>query len=156
MLISIILTSLAINLSLILTPTPLSLGIWLLTISIIIMITMTFFMSSWFRFITFLIYIGGILVIFAYFIALQPNQPLFLHYPIVFLFISIILFSSLPLYQTNISILSSTSTSILYLLIKSNIIIFWAIAVLLFIALIIVVKLAKIKEGPLRPFNVYV
>lgn len=32
--------------------------------------------SRWFGFIIFLIYIGGILVIFAYFTAIQPNQEI--------------------------------------------------------------------------------
>lgn len=157
MLLSIILLSFTINLALILAPTPLTLGIWILLLAISITISITFFISSWFRFITFLIYVGGILVIFAYFIALQPNQPLIIQFSIFTLIISFIIFSTLPFFQVNIPF--STSIPFItssFIILKTNIFLFWILRILLFIALIIVVKLSQTKNGPLRPFNFYV
>lgn len=48
--------------------------------------------SSWLSFLLFLIYVGGILVIFSYFLAITPNQQKFNNYSIFIPFISMLLF----------------------------------------------------------------
>ena len=65
---------LSLGLSIVLAFTPLALGLWVLILSISISFLTRLMYSSWFGFILFLIYIGGILVIFAYFVSIQPNQ----------------------------------------------------------------------------------
>jgi len=65
---------LSLGLSIVLAFTPLALGLWVLILSISISLLTSLIYSSWFGFILFLIYIGGMLVIFAYFVRIQPNQ----------------------------------------------------------------------------------
>lgn len=57
--------------------------------SIVISVLMGTTFSRWFGFIIFLIYIGGMLVIFAYFVAIQPNQQFDLKTPLFFLILRV-------------------------------------------------------------------
>lgn len=129
---------------------PINLGVLILRGAFFIAISMSLVFSRWFGFITFIIYVGGILVIFAYFAALQPNQHItnwsWLHAPMIF---SIILISSFNYNSLNISI----DTFKIYNIYSAyNLAVPISIALILFLALIIVVKTAHADKGPLRPF----
>lgn len=129
---------------------PINLGILVLRSALFIAANVSIIYSRWFGFITFIIYVGGILVIFAYFAALQPNQHItswsWLHTPIIFSVIIILFFNN---YTLNISIDEFKIYSIYS---TYNLIIPVSIALILFLALIIVVKTAHADKGPLRPF----
>ena len=139
--------------------TPITLGIWIFLLALITASLIGFLTSSWFGLILFIIYIGGILVIFSYFVATAPNQkfrlllPLCLFFTIFcfsFLFFSINLhlaFSSAALFE------QLTSNSFAFLYLPKNIAILIFLASLLLLALIFVVKVARRNGGPLRPFN---
>nr|AVW86130.1 NADH dehydrogenase subunit 6 [Halosydna sp. YZ-2018] len=147
------------SLSLILASSPLSMGLWVLLIALSAAFFVGVIFNSWFAFIIFLIYIGGMLVMFAYFAALTPNQPLGLFSMLVFSFISFISVSSLSFFlkltgpnliSNNISDFSQSIT-ILYIPMNSNILLL--LASILFFVLVAVVKVANINKGPLRPFH---
>nr|QXF29935.1 NADH dehydrogenase subunit 6 [Chloeia pocicola] len=139
--------------------TPLSLGIWILLFSLVIALMISSFVSSWWGMVLFLIYIGGLLVMFAYFSAVTPNQqwelfPLFLFSFLLMLVLWLnndLFFCPDPVLSFNNFYSSSFSpTKILEL---SNAILYLTLAVILFLALIMVVKISSLTSGPLRPFN---
>lgn len=149
--------SLALTLPLILTP--ITLGVWIFILALLSASLVTFFSSSWFGLILFIIYIGGILVIFSYFVATAPNQKIRLSAPASILILLFITASSVlfinqhsyflsPIINTTLTFNSFAS---LYLPTYIPVLIF--LAALLLLALILVVKVADRKEGPLRPFN---
>lgn len=110
--------------------------------------------STWLRLLIFLIYIGGILVIFSYFLAILPNQQKFSSHsiiiPTVSTLIFIFVFSSVidswtvytpMLYQLTTTIFCAHNIPILMLL----------VLVLLF-TIVTVIKVCKLEKGPLRSF----
>lgn len=110
--------------------------------------------SSWLAFLLFLIYVGGILVIFSYFLAIIPNQHQFNYYSTIIPLLSITIFilfsifipdtwtSSIPDYSSLTTIIfNSYNLSTLILL----------VLILLF-TMIVVIKACKIEKGPLRSF----
>lgn len=133
---------------------PLTLGITILFISLILSISFASAISSWVSFLIFLIYIGGILVIFSYFVALIPNQNISILFYlsiltftfIIILSISIILYLSPPI----ISQLTN-QLNIIYSILNTPTLIF--LAWLLLFTIIVVVKIVTHTKGPLRPFN---
>jgi NADH-ubiquinone oxidoreductase chain 6 len=138
--------------------TPLFLGSSILIYSFLISAITTIITSSWFGFILFIIYIGGILVIFAYFAALSPNQihytpTLFIILPVSTLLFYFILLNSQSNYFSPplIHIYRTKINSLLYSQEQAPVLIF--LVILLLLALIIVVKITKHTTGPLRPFQ---
>lgn len=131
---------------------PISLAITILTTAITTAILTSLLISSWIAFLLFLIYIGGILVIFAYFVATSPNAPINIKIPIIlrtltFYITFIYLYNShhtLPIYKSSSflnTFYSSHTTPTLMIL-----------ALILLLTIIIVVKLVSLPKGPLRPF----
>lgn len=151
--ISIILLS--ISSTMLLAISPLSIGIIILVISVMLTLVFSSLISSWIAFLIFLIYVRGILVIFAYFVSLIPNQHtnmLSLYVPFIASIILIIITSK------NIFIPNQTKTlkfiNTFYSENNSSILIILAIALLL--AIVVVVKIVTSNKGPLRPFINYV
>jgi hypothetical protein len=103
----------------------------------------------------FLIYVGGLLVIFAYFVALTPN--LLIESKKSRLIVAVTaLFSSIALYYINTPDFKGFTTAhqlpIINLLTENSLITI-TLALVLFFALIAVVKLCSSLSSPLRPFN---
>lgn len=151
--ISIILLS--ISSTMLLAISPLSIGIIILVISVMLTLIFSSLISSWIAFLIFLIYVRGILVIFAYFVSLIPNQHtniISLYVPFITSVILIIITSK------NIFIPNQTKTlkfiNTFYSENNSSILIILAIALLL--AIVVVVKIVTSNKGPLRPFINYV
>lgn len=143
--------------TLFLASTPIVLGINILIIALLLAATFASFIRSWFAFLIFLIYVGGILVMFAYFIALTPNQQIPNSNNSLYGVISFTTFAILT-YSINIKIPSVSEfrqgNSILYL--KSRAPFLILLALILLLTIIIVVKLTLRSKGPLRPFYEYV
>lgn len=138
--------------SLLLTVNPLSIALTIILLALILSLTFSLFISSWYSFLIFLIYVGGILVIFSYFVALTPNQqnlsPL---YPIVIIIsILLIIFTNLNLPQPSI-LNYSPQTNLIYITSNSTILII--LALILLFTIIVVVKICIHTKGPLRPFS---
>jgi NADH-ubiquinone oxidoreductase chain 6 len=152
LIITLIIISLSINIFLILSP--LSIGITILFIALIVATLFSYAISSWIAFLIFLIYIGGMLVIFSYFVSLTPNQTINIIYILVIMTITLITLGVLT------SLLSLKTTPITTYVIQSNIFylkpnstLLILLATILLITIIIVVKLTITNKGPLRPFN---
>nr|BDE56982.1 NADH dehydrogenase subunit 6 [Travisia sanrikuensis] len=135
---------------------PLLMGLWILLISVTFSMIISFSINSWFGLIFFLIYIGGLLVMFAYFVALTPNQQFSLMAPTLFFILSslaiiFIFFNNFNFNNMNLDYINSLPQLLIYS--SSNAPILIILALLLFLALITVVKIASRNGGPLRPYN---
>nr|UOU20225.1 NADH dehydrogenase subunit 6 [Glycera sp. i ZZ-2021] len=143
--------TLSMGLTIILTLSPLATGFWVLMLALLTATVTAMSMSSWFGFIIFLIYIGGMLVMFAYFTAIQPNQQLKITVPLIAMILTIMV---LPVYYNPSTINQLTNknwwVSAMYEAMNIPSLIFLALA--LFLALISIVKISFLNRAPLRPF----
>lgn len=103
----------------------------------------------------FLIYIGGILVIFIYFVAVTPNQRHDLKVFVMAVVGGVRLFYII-IFRVNLIKNFSKAFSL-----RREIMIFFfsqravlvVVFIILFVGLIIVVKITRLIQGPLRPFK---
>ncbi len=136
---------------------PLTIGLLILFLALILSVTFSLSISSWVALLIFLIYIGGMLVIFSYFVAITPNQNLSAIVLINTLFSSIFVlaFISYALNMlTPLNINYITQTNIIYE--KYNIPVLIILALILLFTIVVVVKVSIHNKGPLRPFFKYV
>lgn len=154
----ILITSLIISLSsaIILSINPLSLGIIILGTALLLTLIYSLILTSWVSFLIYLIYIGGILVIFAYFVALTPNQQTntFILIPIVLTLVT----TYFLIFILNIQPMM-TYTNVLFInsfYLENNIQLLLILAIILLFTIVVVVKLVTNNKGPLRPFLDYV
>jgi len=148
--------TLSFTFSIILTGSPLLLGAWILITALLMSIFVGLTTLSWVGFLIFLIYVGGILVIFAYFTAIQPNQYIQINNILLTLIFTYLLFFIIlmsPYFTLLININIPFTTSILTLYALPNIPVLIFLATMLFLALVAVVKVSKSTLGPLRPFR---
>lgn len=146
---------LTLSFSLLLTSNPFIIALSILLIAIIVASIFSLLISSWFAFLIYLIYVGGILIIFSYFLALTPNQPIYpSHVPILLsTFLLFLIFSlSLDIWSPSFSIKPQIASLYLY----SNCPILILLTLILFLTIIIIVKLSSLSKGPLRSFISYV
>ena len=144
---------------------PLSLGLAIIISTILICILTGMFLSSWYGFILFLIYVGGLLVIFAYVATLSPNtlfggagSLLFLVsaqgiLPLAIYYTSFLdtRFLTNPSYNfKEIGILKSHGIELVSPIIISVLI---SLALILLINLIVVVKICYYQQRALRPYK---
>nr|YP_010437787.1 NADH dehydrogenase subunit 6 [Eisenia andrei]UTB53919.1 NADH dehydrogenase subunit 6 [Eisenia andrei] len=136
-----------------LASTPIILGANILMMSLLLSAVFASFMSSWFAFLVFLIYVGGMLVMFAYFLALTPNQQMSYSNNFKYSMISMVVFTTMT-YSSNIKVPTMSEfhqgNSTLYLMNTAPFLIL--LALILLLTMIIVVKLTTLSKGPLRPF----
>jgi len=147
---------LTLRISLLLSPRPFSIGLTILIIAVIVASSYASILTSWFAFLIYLIYVGGILVIFSYFLALTPNQPSITrpYFPILVTSFIVLMIAS---YNSDLWLNASptsTQSCVLYELINCPILIM--LVILLLLAIIIVVKISTRNKGPLRAFISYV
>lgn len=154
----IITSTLTISLSLIITTNPLGIGLLILIIALLVASLYAASISSWLAFLIFLIYIGGILVIFAYFLALTPNIPIS--------YLSSWGVSSLTFLLLTISLspssfswrmpLKSSPKLIEIIFNPHNFSLLILLTLILFFSIVIIVKISQSNKGPLRAFISYV
>lgn len=135
---------------------PTVLGLWIIFTALLIATIVACSSISWLGLIIFLIYVGGLLVIFAYFVALTPNiiiesalwmlTLITISFTLLFIFF---LFTSLL--DTKTFSISSNFPIINFFIVNSFAIL--CLVVVLFIALVSVVKVCASTSAPLRPFN---
>nr|ACR00044.1 NADH dehydrogenase subunit 6 [Pectinaria gouldii] len=151
-------TASALAMTLPLTSSPVIMGVWVLIFAMLSAILTAFLSTSWFGFILFIIYIGGMLVMFSYFSAISPNQHMKMSSSaLIALLLSgsiyFFLFKALSVFPFSSISHSAHAPSFIMLFSKSNLPILIFLALLLLLALILVVKLTQRSEGPLRPFK---
>nr|AVN68073.1 NADH dehydrogenase subunit 6 [Laxta sp. BLA048] len=162
------LLSLSLTLSIIFTSMkhPLAMGLVLLLQTLLIsMLTGMMTQSFWFSYILFLIFLGGMLVLFIYVTSLASNEMFYLSTKLimlamttimVFLSLKIFLMSSMIKNQETLSYMTTydqVSTPLIKLYNQPTSIMTIIIASYLFLTLIAVVKITNIFKGPLRQMN---
>lgn len=149
-----VITILSITIVIVLSPSPLNTGLWIILTTFIISSALAITTPSWFPFLLFLIYVGGLLVMFAYFVSIQPNQQMSTLKILVTIALSQALIIPLTINFTIQPTRHQTyPLSILELLLSQNTQILIFLGLILFLALVVVVKITKIFIGPLRPFS---
>ena len=142
--------------SIILAPNPMTAALCLLAISILIATVFATSTSTWLAIIVFLVYVAGVLVIFAYFVAITPNQQIILSTnPLILL---TILLTTLTYSITKIFNFTTVDKSIkiIFFYTDLNPITLLFLALILLLTIVIVVKVSSQSKGPLRSFISYV
>nr|BDQ43932.1 NADH dehydrogenase subunit 6 [Metaphire megascolidioides] len=137
-----------------LSTTPIMLGINILTMALLLSATLATYMSSWYAFLVFLIYVGGMLVMFAYFLALSPNQQMPTTSNMIYMLVTLTTLTIVAITtKTKISIPQEMYQDNTYLYSMSTAPALILLALILLLTMVIVVKLTSRSKGPLRPFN---
>lgn len=133
---------------------PIQITLTIIFIALIIASIFCTTLSSWYAFLIFLIYVGGILVIFAYFTASSPNQQRIRNKKILKRIILFIPTSITIILITDniITIIPSKSHQLITIFTNHNIYTLIIITIVLLITIVIVVKLCSRSKGPLRSF----
>ena len=145
----------AIILSIFINTTPIALGLWIIIITLSITFFISIFSSSWLALLIFLIYIGGILVIFAYFSALIPNQQIKIFYTIIYTIINIIIIYPIFFFSNinNLKFINLQQIRLFNSPYFLNSISFLILIILILLLIIIIVVKICIKSNiPIRPF----
>lgn len=112
--------------------------------------------STWYSYVGFLIYVGAILIVFAYISALTPENPRgnFKISILYFLITAIVLYLMAEIYwgsnNINESILNPTGK---YLLLSPELELILPIGCILFLAILGATKICRVQGGPLRQFK---
>nr|YP_002907507.1 NADH dehydrogenase subunit 6 [Cristaria plicata]ACQ90994.1 NADH dehydrogenase subunit 6 [Cristaria plicata]AIM46720.1 NADH dehydrogenase subunit 6 [Cristaria plicata] len=139
---------------------PLPLGIMVLLLAFLNCVLIAT-ISPWYSYMLFFIFIGGMLVMFAYIASISPNMTFYANNPLMPLtltVITVISFKNLKLtsnYYTSTSVTSAVSdtTQILsFLYTQNGITCVILLACMLLFTLVASVKICKPKSGALRPF----
>nr|YP_009184019.1 NADH dehydrogenase subunit 6 [Octopus bimaculatus]ALN96948.1 NADH dehydrogenase subunit 6 [Octopus bimaculatus] len=144
---------------------PLSLGFLIMLISIFMSVVISFFVYSWYGYMLFLVYVGGLLVMFMYIISLIPNLIFFSKGLVMYMLIgivSIFFMNMISMYwylDMNMMVMKMMEIKILSLGMSSlvmsgfNFCCYVFLGVLLLLILVSVVKICYYCEGPLRVFK---
>nr|YP_010583804.1 NADH dehydrogenase subunit 6 [Pteroctopus tetracirrhus]UXN84000.1 NADH dehydrogenase subunit 6 [Pteroctopus tetracirrhus] len=144
---------------------PLSLGFLIMLINIFMSVMVSFFIYSWYGFMLFLVYIGGLLVMFMYIISLIPNLIFFssgmMLYMLIgfmgfFLMNMIVMYGNLDVNVMKIKVMEISNSSMglsSLIMSKYNFVCYVFLGILLLLILISVVKICYYCEGPLRVFK---
>nr|YP_010142658.1 NADH dehydrogenase subunit 6 [Sinotaia quadrata]QQL03238.1 NADH dehydrogenase subunit 6 [Sinotaia quadrata] len=141
---------------------PLSLGFCIMMLTLLMCMLIGMFLSSWYGSILFLIYVGGLLVMFAYVVALIPNIIVCMDLSIVLIMIMQISFMYMywnsyfidikSLNILNISYMMNIKMSSIELVSPEFINILIGLGIILLINMIVVVKICYYKYSAMRPF----
>nr|YP_009480376.1 NADH dehydrogenase subunit 6 [Reticunassa festiva]AND76334.1 NADH dehydrogenase subunit 6 [Reticunassa festiva]UBD06964.1 NADH dehydrogenase subunit 6 [Reticunassa festiva] len=142
---------------------PLSLGLIIMISTLLMCFISAMTLSSWYGYILFLIYVGGLLVMFAYVAALSPNVLFGKGTPMIF-FLTLLLpicviMYFLPLIDLstisyfNLNELKFLKVYGIEMVAPQMISVLIGLAVILLINLIVVVKICYYQHASLRPFD---
>nr|YP_003204700.1 NADH dehydrogenase subunit 6 [Oxymeris dimidiata]ACF04833.1 NADH dehydrogenase subunit 6 [Oxymeris dimidiata] len=143
---------------------PLSLGLVIMMSTLFMCVVSAITLSSWYGYILFLIYVGGLLVMFAYVAALSPNVLFGKGTPAIFFGVSMSFFGLIMYFYPLID-LSSLSLAGDYsdfkflklygveMVSPDMISILIGLGIVLLINLIVVVKVCYYQRASLRPFS---
>nr|APH08695.1 NADH dehydrogenase subunit 6 [Profundiconus teramachii] len=142
---------------------PLSLGLVIMTSTLFMCMISAMVLSQWYGYILFLIYVGGLLVMFAYVAALSPNVLFGSGAPFLF-FIVVTAFSVMFFYTypfIDLSFMDSLNVYSKFKFLKTYgielvsphmVSILIGLAFILLINLVVVVKVCYYQHASLRPF----
>nr|URX53431.1 NADH dehydrogenase subunit 6 [Rugitermes unicolor] len=145
---------------------PLAMGMMLLMQTMMMcLISGLMYQSFWFQYILFMVFVGGMLVLFIYVASLASNEMFSLSTKMMMAMMVMMLLllmttnsnqttinsKETTIYNTEMSNSVITMTNKLYNLPNGNMTIFMALY--LFLTLIVVVKITNVSKGPLRQTN---
>nr|YP_009239750.1 NADH dehydrogenase subunit 6 [Turritella bacillum]AMM72628.1 NADH dehydrogenase subunit 6 [Turritella bacillum] len=145
---------------------PLSLGLTIMLSTMFLCMTTAIFLSSWYGYILFLIYVGGLLVMFAYVATLSPNVLFGGANPLFFFlgaqtFLPLVIFFSFFSDLAGLTPAWNTQESLMALKMYGAelvspffISVLIGLAMILLINLIVVVKICYYQHATLRPYKV--
>ncbi len=141
-----------------LTNSPIVVGLLLLLFATTTMGLLSILIQSWFTFIVFIVYVGGLLVIIAYFLALVPKQRHAFspktNYIKFLVPLALLLFNlTPPTHIYTIIFHKPFIENITSFYLPSNLCTLIFIALLLFVTIVSVVKIVRRSAGPLRPYK---
>nr|YP_009093868.1 NADH dehydrogenase subunit 6 [Marisa cornuarietis]AIT57576.1 NADH dehydrogenase subunit 6 [Marisa cornuarietis] len=142
---------------------PLSLGLVLMFSTLLMCILSGLFLSSWYAYILFLIYVGGLLVMFAYVAALMPNMLfmsknsgfffLALQIPLIYFFYSHMFKTLKTISYSDFNKFKMVSYFGLEFVSPLMISVFIGLAIILLANLVAVVKICYYYRSSLRPYK---
>nr|QBC73163.1 NADH dehydrogenase subunit 6 [Calliotropis micraulax] len=144
---------------------PLSLGLCVMVLSVFSCVCIGFCVSSWYGYVLFLVYVGGLLVMFAYVSALAPNNFFSSTKALVGFVCSVVLclswgFWSYIIDDVGIVLFNGDVGKVKYvgecgymLVVPSGVSVMVVLGVILLINLLAVVKICYYQQGPLRPHS---
>lgn len=147
------------SISIIIISRPLIIALYVLCLALSLSVLVSLLINSWFAIFIFLIYVGGILVIFIYFSSLSPNQFLgyksliWISFIIFFMWIIFFVIVNPPLITQTIINPYSILFPITILYFSPNLLILIALILILLLVLLAVVKITEATFGPIRPFS---
>lgn len=131
------------------------LGVFLFLRAATVTLVIAKLINSWFAFITFLIYISGLLVLFGYIMAMRPNSRRFKgRFRLSVVVCGVLLMTGNLLVLPRVSM--SFEWGVLKIFSNFNACIYWVMAIVLLIGLIMVVSICFKSPAPLRPFFINV
>nr|ALK03382.1 NADH dehydrogenase subunit 6 [Lepetodrilus schrolli] len=141
---------------------PLSLGLCIMLLTGALCLLASLSASSWYAYILFLVFVGGLLVMFAYVAVLAPNTFFLNFKPMIWMsmifMVSLVIMSTVffknplsiaPPSSHSASLLDSSSTGANLVFMNSTSIMI-ILGTILLIALLAVVKICYYQQGPLR------
>nr|YP_009421088.1 NADH dehydrogenase subunit 6 [Cipangopaludina chinensis]ASR74867.1 NADH dehydrogenase subunit 6 [Cipangopaludina chinensis] len=141
---------------------PLSLGFCIMMLTLLMCVLIGVFLSSWYGFILFLIYVGGLLVMFAYVAALIPN--IFMNVDLfggliwivqigfMYMYWSVFFVDVKSLDVLNVVFMINKKMSSIELVSPEFINILIGLGIVLLVNMIVVVKICYHKYSVMRPF----
>lgn len=137
--------------------TPLSIGLSLLLIAFLATAFLAYAFSPLLAVILFLIYVGGVIIIFAYFIAATP-RPNTTNDTHLFKLTTTVLLLFLPTFLINLANLNSqtiarSTLAVLLPFQTPQVAFIVTIILILLLAIIIIVKVVTSRSAPLRPYK---
>nr|YP_010939799.1 NADH dehydrogenase subunit 6 [Charonia tritonis]QJF73052.1 NADH dehydrogenase subunit 6 [Charonia tritonis]WLF86358.1 NADH dehydrogenase subunit 6 [Charonia tritonis] len=143
---------------------PLSLGLVIMFSTLMMCSVSAMLLSSWYGYILFLIYVGGLLVMFAYVAALSPNVLFGSGTPLIFFAFMLFMLGSImfvyPLIDfTSLEYLGSYSKLKFLKMYGTEMVspqmisILIGLAIILLVNLVVVVKICYYQHASLRPFK---
>nr|UEP17942.1 NADH dehydrogenase subunit 6 [Sydaphera spengleriana] len=143
---------------------PLSLGLVVMVLTLLMCCISSMLLSAWYGYILFLIYVGGLLVMFAYVAALSPNilfgsvMPL-LSSLVILVPMGVVMYfypfidSSSIMYYNSYSEMKLLKTLGMEMVSPQMISVLIGLGTILLINLIVIVKICYYQAAPLRPFS---
>nr|QMS48898.1 NADH dehydrogenase subunit 6 [Haementeria acuecueyetzin] len=132
---------------------PVIMAINILMLALLMSWTFSFFINSWYAYLIFLIYIGGMLIMFAYFVALTPNQQLKMkNYINIFLSTFMLISISSYIVPNKLIMHQYNSFQVKELYNTINIPMLYTLIMLLLFIMLMITKMIYTSKGPLRPF----
>nr|QLY89852.1 NADH dehydrogenase subunit 6 [Gyraulus laevis] len=113
--------------------------------SVFVVFFLSVYLSSWYSYMLFLVYVGGLLVLFMYLCLMSSNDMLYKVFPnLILIFLTVLLFNIISISDINPNFLGVSNFESSYYL---NMSVFILLVVILLFTLFIIVRLVNLKKS---------